>query len=945
MANETNRDNRGQSKNTTKTSDAKPAAKKKHAHHWRLLTMLGTLGVIVWFLPIIVAQTPLLTWGLKTATADLNGSVSVKSVSLGWLSPIEVQGIEVKDKCGKQVLYVASVTGDRRLGAILLNYTNLGKFTLTGTKLSVVMRDDGTNVEDLLAKYLAPTAKPSSSSSTKIGVAIEIVNGAASVSDERAGLAWQIQKLSVKFGMAASDGSMTADVSTDVNDTRGGAGKIVAGVRMGTAANQAKLSVAQFPLAILRPLAARLMPGTTVTGRLSTEVAAAWGGTTPSANDVKANLSLEEFSLATPALKTDVLQLANLQADCHATWQADRIDIDKSSLQCDIGNATLSATVPLGGTAGFSFTALMHQQQQFSGAVDLAKLAQLLPATLSLRQQMQINSGAVQWVWTSVPDAQGTKWHGQLEAGNLTATDNGRPIAWTKPISVVFDAHDAPNAGLTVDQAKCQSDFLNVEGAGTADNLSAKLTLSLNQLAAQLGQFVNLGDTTFAGEGEGNLTWKRSPDKQFDAAADLQLRGFQLQTAKNPAWREDNVVFNASAKGLTNFDASTRIDAAALTLKSGTDQFDAKILEPVKDLQGGGVWRVWARVIGQLQNWPARLAVLLPAMNNYQLTGNYIMEGDGVASKDGGELRQMGFAAEPLLVKSPSLNVNENRIEGTAAGSWNGQQRRLQVPAASISCATAAVAAKDVVIALPGGGATELAGAVSYQGDAARIRQWFADPKAPSPWRLAGQLRGSASLQQNAGVVHGVTTTEVANLAVVDSAGKQFQEPLVSLAAKGDYDTKSQALQLSECTLTSSAMTAAAAGHVSQTSGQENGQLEGKVNYDMERLTGLLRPCIGPNVSITGRGASSASYRGPFALDTGSAVATFRWDGAKMFGFCAWPGGSEGHDGQRRRADRAARRGGRRRESSLGAKPTADVLADGVQSAQGAVGAEGPDQP
>ena len=702
MANENVSDKSGQRRPTARTADAKQAAKKKHTHHWRLLTMLATLGIVVWCLPIIVAQTPLLAWGLKMGTADLNGSVSVKSASLGWLSPIEVQGIEVKDKCGKQVASIDSVTGDRRLGAILFNYTDLGKFTLAGTKLSVVMRDDGTNVEDLLAKYLAPKDKPSPSPSspTKIGVAIDIVDAVASVSDERAGIRYQIQKLSVKFRMSASDGSMIADVASDVSDARG-TGKLVAGVSMGDATSQAKLSISQFPLAILRPLMARLMPGTTVTGRLSTEVVAAWGGKTPGGNDVKATLNVEGFSLAMPAMQTDVLQLASVQADCHASWQADRIDIEKAAIQCDVGNAALSGTVPLGGKDGFSFAAIMHQRQQFSGAVDLAKLAQLLPATLSLRQQMQINTGQVQWVWTSVPDPQGTKWHGQLEAGNLTATDNGRPIAWTKPISAVFDAHDAPNTELIVDQARCESDFLHVEGAGTADNLSAKLTLSLNQLAVQLGQFVNLGDTKFAGEGAGNLTWKRSPDKQFDAGVDFQLRGFQLQTAKSLPWREENVVFNASAKGLTNFDASTRIDAAALTIRSGVDQIEAKILEPVKDLHGGGVWRVWARVFGQLQNWPARLAVCLPTMNNYQLTGNYIVEGDGVVSNTGGEVRQVGFAAEPLVVKSPLLNVNETRIEGTAAGSWNGQQRRLQIPAATISCATAAVAAKDVVMALP----------------------------------------------------------------------------------------------------------------------------------------------------------------------------------------------------------------------------------------------------
>ena len=124
--------------------------------------MLAVCAVVLWLLPTIIAKTPLFPWILKLATTDLNGSVTVNSASLGWLSPIEVQGIEVKDANGKMVLSVGSVVGDRRLGSILLNYSNLGKFTLRETKLSVAMRDDGTNVEDMLAKYLVPKEEPSS---------------------------------------------------------------------------------------------------------------------------------------------------------------------------------------------------------------------------------------------------------------------------------------------------------------------------------------------------------------------------------------------------------------------------------------------------------------------------------------------------------------------------------------------------------------------------------------------------------------------------------------------------------------------------------------------------------------------------------------------------------------------------------------------------------------
>ena len=75
-----------------------PEVKRRH---WRWMLVLAVLAVIVWLLPGIVVHTPLLRWILGKATADLNGTVTVQSASLGWFSPIAVEGVEVKDAQGK----------------------------------------------------------------------------------------------------------------------------------------------------------------------------------------------------------------------------------------------------------------------------------------------------------------------------------------------------------------------------------------------------------------------------------------------------------------------------------------------------------------------------------------------------------------------------------------------------------------------------------------------------------------------------------------------------------------------------------------------------------------------------------------------------------------------------------------------------------------------------
>ena len=229
-----------------------------------------------------------------------------------------------------------------------------------------------------------------------------------------------------------------------------------------------------------------------------------------------------------------MVRLDRLHAVCQASWQADRVEVQQSSVDCDVGNVSLSSTVRWGQQDAMSLDWLLHQRHDLSGRVDLARLARLLPATLRLRQQVEINSGQVQLALGSQPGQQGMTWHGQFSADNLTATASGRKIAWQNPPSLVLDAHETP-AGPVVDALRCESDFLKIHASGTPDALAASLSFNLKQLSDQLGQFVDLGTMQLAGEGWGNLNWKRSPQQLFDADADLQAAQLPVGAARPDA--------------------------------------------------------------------------------------------------------------------------------------------------------------------------------------------------------------------------------------------------------------------------------------------------------------------------------------------------------------------------------------------------------------------------
>ncbi len=423
--------------------------------------------------------------------------------------------------------------------------------------------------------------------------------------------------------------------------------------------------------------------------------------------------------------------------------------------------------------------AILRQRQEFSGRIDLARLARLLPATLCIRPSMQINAGEMNMALSSRPQQQGVVWHGKLDVANLTGVLGGkegqRQIVWQSPLSAMLDAHDAP-AGPIVDALQCKSDFLTVEAAGTPDEAVGTMAVNLQQLADRLGQFVDLGQLQFAGQGGGRLSWKRSPQGQFDAGGQLDVRGFQWAMAGQTPWREDSITAFASAKGQTDLDANTRIDAAAITVKAGADQFDAWLAQPVADLCKVVAWPFGVRLQGQLQGWPARLAAWLPS-GNWRLAGGYLFDANG-----------------------------------------------------------------------------------------------------------------TASFQQSASAIHAKTTAQLTNVTFIDSLGRQLQEPRIQLAAAGGYDSKSGSLQIEQCQMSSSAVAAGAVGRLAPVGGQEVAQLDGQVNYDLQRLTDLLRPFLGPAIRVAGSGSSQAWYRGPFSLTAGSAATAVHWSGANLCGASLGPG-------------------------------------------------------
>ena len=134
----------------------------------------------------------------------------------------------------------------------------------------------------------------------------------------------------------------------------------------------------------------------------------------------------------------------------------------------------------------------------------------------------------------------------------MTAFHNGRQLAWQRPLLATLDALYGAQ-GLVVNKLHCESDFFTLDMAGTSDQLAADAEFKLQQLAVQLGQFVDLGELGLSGDGWAHFGWQRVGPQQFKTAAELQLRGFQLAMSDQRHWSEDELrlFFTADATSTT----------------------------------------------------------------------------------------------------------------------------------------------------------------------------------------------------------------------------------------------------------------------------------------------------------------------------------------------------------------------------------------------------------
>ena len=867
-----------------------------------LFIFLLLLILVAWFLPAIISLLPNRD-ALLSRFMPINGSMRTSSVSLGWLSPIRASGVELLDKQGVRVLGAQNLVVNKTLGSLIFSQQDLGEIEVTSPEVQLLVRDGGSNVEDLLAPLL--NGEPSKETKR---FHVHISQGVLRVGDakrpQRAELRdvtadilsdpAAIRPIAVKVNATAPRGTAAGSIELVLSTERG------AGSPLATGEVHGRLS--QLPLELVGALAARVVSGLETTGLLTSQLDVAWrpaaAGTGTDAT-ISGDSEVQQLALRSSALGADELRLDSVKLPLRAKISGQRLTIEKLALTTDVGQLALAGETTLSEITAAQWKSVLAKTTcQAGGSLDVARLARLLPSTLRIRSGTEVTSGQIAFSLTSAPDAQGMAWNGRIDTAGLHATRDGRAVAWEKPLLLTVAAHATPT-DARLDSAVCEASFLHLDASSVPDGLQGRVRFDLAQLAADAAGIVDLGQLELAGKGDGMLLLHRAPG-QYEAKANLAARGVRVRLPDRRPWTEDNLSIEAA--GTVEMNKAGGIEKFWLSnfaLRTPADSLTATLGQELVNI--GGPWPVRVEWQGDVARWLSRLGPWMDVAA-WNVTGKGQLSANVTRDKARLTVTNLRGQVQPLHAWGPQLWVDERNVDLQGALVLDLGKSTCDVSQLRVVCGAVNVDAKQahVQFAGPTGGA--FSGAADVQADLSQLARWTRDPRQPAATAVAGQLTARVEARQEQSLTTARLESQITNLTVSEppqpggATARTWNEPRMLIAAEARYDRAQDALEIQRGQLTADAVACQLAGRIDKLTTTTNLDLTGKLNYDWEKLAPLWRAYVGPGSELKGRHQQNFFVRGPWPADQAkeglsslTGAAGLAWESATVYGLRIGP--------------------------------------------------------
>ncbi len=846
-------------------------------------------GLLIYFLPVIVAKTPLGQAAVNSALARLRGKVTIDSMSLGWFSPVRFTGVHMTDVEGQSMLVAPDVTTSRTLLG-LINAENLGTITLERPVITVQVREGGTNIEDAIAALI----EPSDPGAVTPRMEIVVHEGQLEMLDTVSGQTTSLNELSAVVRIPGDDAPLSATFEA-LDGTRGTGGRLNATLTIDkgnddlTFANgEVRVVGKSMPLDVASPVLTRFVEPIQLGGLLDGEALFGWSNWGERVAADFRPVTVTSMRLRAPRrIGTDEIRVEDAWLQGRAGFSGDAIEAADFICRTELVSLKADGTLTWEQLTAVASGQIPASEFHAEGSLNVAPLVRMLPETLPLQQGVEIESGTVQFNADSRAEGADRRVTLNISSAGISAIRAGTRIQWDQPVQLAAVVRQGSNSTI-LESLDCKAGFFTINGNATAERGDFAIAADLRAALTQFSQFFDPRGVQLGGKIDGDLAWQFDGDPRNSLSVRPMRVGGRFRIEQPLVnlpgianWSEDEINLAVQAAGQlqpgpdgTN---SFRLDSGNVELTNPLQSLRATLVEPLVSPIVSSPVKLDCRVTGDAAAWLARLQTWVPI--EFKASGQ--LDAGAVVSLANEQIQidEGKFQVDEFRFEGYGLDVSEPQFQGNAVVRITPGNGRIEIADASVTSTTLAARGRNVVME-PQTSAFPRSGNVAFRADVQRTLRWLG-PSQPDAVQWFGLAQGAVDLTPNAEFLAGTVNLQINDLVAARQAQPTAVQPVrnasageagwtrlleerqVTITSSAQIDPTFDRIVFRDLDVASSALKMRASGSVSDLGGSVNADVSGNWTPDWSRLEPLFQSYAGGLVTLNQVRGGEFAVRGP----------------------------------------------------------------------------------
>ena len=832
----------------------------------KLVIALVVIAGLLLFTPTIVLHSPLRGRILAGLVPPEVGTLSAKRITAGWLTPISAEEITLFDTDGNRVADIPRLSINRTILGLLGNRRDLGLIRLENPNVYTTVDQRGSSLERLIAAQQSASGDTTASDSGSPIYRLEVVGGALLWRDTNNGETWSAESITAAVDHPAN-GELRVEATGSVK--RAGQGTTPDAwpqpqdqptgrfeLRWATAEQEtqiARLVCQQLPLSAVEPWLRRFDGQLQMDGQLSGEISTTLPSSQVAAGNSNGKLQLAGVSLQTTTTLGEPIRLNEAALTWKMNLNGGRLVIDSLSLASDValleGRGEIPPYITKEIVAG-QFTTLgvvAESNFQADGRLHLARLAEVAPSLLKIREGVELTQGQLQFSATNEPTDGGRRLVASVKSSPISGLAGGQRFSWDAPLDINLSARQLPT-GMRFDRVVCQSDFLNVTGSGDSRQLQVAGQVDLDELTRRLEQFVDLSDWRLTGSGKLDMTCQAHADGRFTADGTGTLQNLVVEFQGDTIASEPHLDWQADLTGVAAADAlwPQQLNRGQLSLSADRDQLSMQITQPtaLQSSMATTRWPLKVVMSGGLESWAQRLRPWVD-LSEWQLAGavDLTAGGDFQAEPLVVTCRESSLEVEHFQATSEGVRIREPRVRWSGDLLWDSASGSLASQDGELLSSTFAASLRDWFWTVDARQAQQVGGLAAVRLDLARLAAIFQQGEQPEGMSPRGEVSGNVKLAAQQGEVVAAIDLMGLNVKVESDSpalpGQTpvrkavWQEPQLRLVGTVGYTPETDRLSFDGLQTQSNTLAIAASGSIEQLTSAGRVNLAGTADYDL----------------------------------------------------------------------------------------------------------------